>query len=329
MDKKTTRRIIGVLVMIAMVIIVLPLLVNGKPGLSSLPMAEVKAPPFPELQNETDPIPASMIAKNNAAKTVITSTGTKHAIKTETSFAASPLVTTALEAKEQIDKAQQAAISDDPKVSVPTAMADEKVYRIDSKGVVTPATEQGTIVKMAAAIMGASKKAPEVAAPAKVEAKAELKSKAKIEAKPEVKVEANVEAKSVKADLKPAAKATPATATVTSAPVTAKAAAVLTEKAPTVTATAKTTADNVDNLKQPAWAVQLGAFKSKDNAMRLANQLRQKGYKAFTRDVKRNNLTLVFVGPELKEALASTLVSRIQHDVKMHGVIVSYKPLEA
>jgi cell division septation protein DedD len=50
MDKKMTRRIIGVLVMIALVIIVLPLVISGRTT-AALQTAEVKAPPFPEPQN--------------------------------------------------------------------------------------------------------------------------------------------------------------------------------------------------------------------------------------------------------------------------------------
>jgi cell division septation protein DedD len=67
MDKKMTRRIIGVLVMIALVIIVLPLIINGRPAQTALQTADVKAPPFPEPQNETDPIPTTMIVKSNPA----------------------------------------------------------------------------------------------------------------------------------------------------------------------------------------------------------------------------------------------------------------------
>ena len=277
MDKKTTRRIIGALVMIALVIIALPLLVNGRAGLSaSLQTAEVKAPPFPEPQNETDPIPATMVAKNDTAaateKNVPVTYDTSDVPVTP--FPTTPVITTALEAKAEIDKAQEEIVSREPKVGSPLATASDSVLVIDEQGTATQDSARETL---AASVVGNT-------IPVNT-------------AKPVVKTVA----KKVAAVKKPHV----------SAPVSAK-----------------TMADNLNNLKKTAWVVQLGSFKSKDNAIRLTNVLRAKGYKAFIHDTKRNGLTCVYVGPEFKQMLASTLVSRIQQDVKMHGIIVTYKPLE-
>ncbi|MDR3478687.1 MAG: SPOR domain-containing protein [Gammaproteobacteria bacterium] len=51
MEKTMTRRIIGVLVVFALVIIMLPLLFNTNVAQSPLQTSEIKAPPFPDQQN--------------------------------------------------------------------------------------------------------------------------------------------------------------------------------------------------------------------------------------------------------------------------------------
>jgi DedD protein len=84
----------------------------------------------------------------------------------------------------------------------------------------------------------------------------------------------------------------------------------------------------IELLKKSAWVVQLGSFKSKLNAERLTNALRAKGYKAFTFETKSNGQTRVYIGPEFKQSSATTIASRVQSDMKMHGIVLSYKPLE-
>jgi DedD protein len=54
MEKKATRRIIGILVIVALVIILLPLF-NTTESQANLQTAEIKAPPFPDSQNENSP----------------------------------------------------------------------------------------------------------------------------------------------------------------------------------------------------------------------------------------------------------------------------------
>lgn len=88
------------------------------------------------------------------------------------------------------------------------------------------------------------------------------------------------------------------------------------------------TQEEINQVKQSAWVVQLGSFRSKVNAERLTNSLRAKGYKAFTYETKSNGQTRVYVGPQFKQASAATIASKIETDMKMHGIVVSFKPLE-
>jgi DedD protein len=74
--------------------------------------------------------------------------------------------------------------------------------------------------------------------------------------------------------------------------------------------------------------IQLGSFKDKNNAERLTNSLRAKGYKAFTFETKSNGQTRVYVGPEVKQVAASTLASKIAQEMSLQGIVLAYKPLE-
>ncbi|TAK79323.1 MAG: hypothetical protein EPO11_00170 [Gammaproteobacteria bacterium] len=83
------------------------------------------------------------------------------------------------------------------------------------------------------------------------------------------------------------------------------------------------------SLKNPAWVIQIGSFKNKTNALRLVNQLRASGYRAFIQQVSTSlgNNTRVFVGPEAKFASAHALANQLESTMRIHGIIISYKPL--
>lgn len=84
-------------------------------------------------------------------------------------------------------------------------------------------------------------------------------------------------------------------------------------------------------LNSTAWVVQMGNFKDKNNARRLADKLRLSGYKAFTKEIKAasgNIHTRVYIGPEFQRAQALHLAKKVAEETKMQGIVVSIKPLE-
>lgn len=84
------------------------------------------------------------------------------------------------------------------------------------------------------------------------------------------------------------------------------------------------------NSKQPAWVVQMGSFKDKSNATRMAQQLKTSGFKVFTREVKSssgNVRTRVYIGPEFKQASAQQLSTKIQRQTKLQGYVIPYKSI--
>jgi cell division septation protein DedD len=82
--------------------------------------------------------------------------------------------------------------------------------------------------------------------------------------------------------------------------------------------------ENLSALRKTVWAVQVGSFKNKDNALRLTKTLQAKGYKAFMRPTKSKQLTSVYVGPELKHGAAAVLAERINGEVNIRGMVVTY-----
>jgi DedD protein len=78
-------------------------------------------------------------------------------------------------------------------------------------------------------------------------------------------------------------------------------------------------------LKSSAWVIQLGSYKNKASALRLVNRLRASGYNAFIQQASAE--TSVYVGPENKEAIARSIATRLESEMKIQGFVISYKPL--
>lgn len=272
MERKSTQRIIGVLVVLALVIILLPLLFGKNEMLTQA--AVIKAPPFPDQQqtventtNTTEPvvqdgvqISSSMAAQMN---------GDTVEIPVDVA-APSPPVST----NPEIAAAANVA----PAVTPPT-MPEESV-NTTAKPVVIE-NDKNTVV------LGATASSNEVSIP-----------------KTDNVIEEKVADVAQVMEPKPVVKHP--------------------KKSPAKTH-AMSHSISPATLKK-GWVVQMGSFKVKENATRLADKLRAAGYKAFTREGKSS--TRVYVGPEAKQASAVNLSNQIQQRMNIQGVIVSFKPLE-
>jgi DedD protein len=66
----------------------------------------------------------------------------------------------------------------------------------------------------------------------------------------------------------------------------------------------------------PAWAVQLGAFSTRDKAEGLVSDLRRRGYAAFVLEYRAGGKLLhrVRVGPEQDRARADAIAERLRKD---------------
>jgi len=71
------------------------------------------------------------------------------------------------------------------------------------------------------------------------------------------------------------------------------------------------------------WTVQLGIFSEQANAKKLVAQLQAKGFNAFTeRSDAQKNLHRVLVGPMADRISANQIVTRLQKQLNMKGIIV-------
>ena len=74
------------------------------------------------------------------------------------------------------------------------------------------------------------------------------------------------------------------------------------------------------------WAVQLGSFSKRQNALVLRNRLRATGYAAFTQTVTsdRGEVIRVFVGPQPTRGHAVSIVEALRQETELEGIVVRY-----
>lgn len=76
-----------------------------------------------------------------------------------------------------------------------------------------------------------------------------------------------------------------------------------------------------------AWTIQLASFTQKNNADQLVKKLRAKGFAAYVHMARsdKGDVSRVYVGPELKKLKASEIAKRLHEEFRMQGVVVEYK----
>lgn len=256
MEKKTTQRIIGILVAVSMVIILLPLLFEKNEAATQT--SSVKAPPFPD--QVTEPAKVAQAAPS-------------------TSFDISP---------EMADKINHNATQF--AANTPKPQPDVKpVEAVVAKG--QPVPVAAPVVKELPPTDSAAPKYSVITDTASA-VKAKMQTKVVTAKKSSIR-NSNKHVKSVMAS--------------------------------------KSDKQSLEKLKKSAWVVQLGSFKNKANARRLADRLRTAGYRAFMRDMKSakgNASTRVYIGPEFKQASAMKISSKLEQQMKLRGMVLTYKPLE-
>lgn len=79
-------------------------------------------------------------------------------------------------------------------------------------------------------------------------------------------------------------------------------------------------------LEEAGWVVQLGVFRHQKNVRELLSQLRDAGYRAFSRPVKTSSgeLTKVFVGPDLEKESLEKALPHLRSLTKLQGRITPF-----
>lgn len=92
---------------------------------------------------------------------------------------------------------------------------------------------------------------------------------------------------------------------------------------PALPAARKTVDAPVPEDPLSAWAVQVGSFSSQDNAERLRDELKKKGYRAFVTRLNDDKRTLyrVRVGPERDRDRADLLARRLKKDGQPTAIV--------
>lgn len=77
-----------------------------------------------------------------------------------------------------------------------------------------------------------------------------------------------------------------------------------------------------------AWTVQLGAFKSKSNALGLKSKLIKRSYHAYLTEntAKGKTVYRVYVGPEIRKNRAVDIQQALKKEFKLDGIVKPYKP---
>lgn len=292
MERKTTQRIIGVLVVVALVIVLLPLLFNGNSSLSNQ-TSEVKAPPFPDQSAS----PQASAVSSTPADTITNPSPTASptaSLATDTSAAAAPTL------------ADNNTLTPPPVGGTPpNGLAPEPAPN-------TMPTTPNTTPPMPNTVTPAPNTVPATPAPEATTPTAEP-----------TKTSDTTQSLNVPAMTNSETVATPTPETTAPEEATKQSVKVKVHRSPKHFAQKP---QELNNLKNAAWVVQMGSFKNKINAIRLTNRLRAQGYKAFTRETKSS--MRVYVGPEVKQASAASLANKIEQQLNMHGIVVSFKPLE-
>lgn len=74
------------------------------------------------------------------------------------------------------------------------------------------------------------------------------------------------------------------------------------------------------------YAVQVGSFASRDNAIRLSEQLADQGFEAFLYEEQSGGRPIwrVRVGPEPERSMAEEMLARLRQEARLEGIVVSH-----
>lgn len=93
----------------------------------------------------------------------------------------------------------------------------------------------------------------------------------------------------------------------------------------------ETIVGNSDDDKKPAiketvWAVQVGSFNNRKNALGLKAKLQKKKYPAFVERIMKNNKPVyrVRVGPEISQKKAQAVKLKLKKEFKLDGLVVKH-----
>ncbi len=90
--------------------------------------------------------------------------------------------------------------------------------------------------------------------------------------------------------------------------------------------TSKTEKETKSAIKKTVWAVQVGSFSKKSNALGLKEKLRKKKIHAFVERITKDNKAVyrVRVGPEISRDKAIVLKKKLHKEFNLSGLVVKH-----
>lgn len=300
MEQKTTQRIIGFFILIALVIVALPLVFSK----SETPLAEKTSLPEQSV-NQAQPVQSAAVNGADAQPVAqLADTDTQNAAQAQpiaTPPATEAAVPNSTTAQTAIPVTGQPSQNPDAAEPVITQEMASKINKDAESCVLVPPNVIGENTPSQPTTEPQQKIVTAENSMAKQQPLSQLQPQPQPQLQPQsepVQVAANPvpaaekpKLHSVKKAIKPIAKKTPAPSHA--------------------------------NAKM-AWAVQMGNFKNKQNVTRLVARLHAAGFKTFTRVVDNGQATKVYVGPESQQAAASALAKKVEQRVQMKGIVTSY-----
>lgn len=75
-----------------------------------------------------------------------------------------------------------------------------------------------------------------------------------------------------------------------------------------------------------AWVIQLGAFSKEESVTRLVEQLKQRGYAAYSEKSASGKITRLLVGPDTSQAELQKQLEPLKELTGLDGKVMTYKP---
>jgi cell division septation protein DedD len=311
MDRKVKHRILGFFVVVAVIVILLPFFQSGKDVKSQATL--IKAPPFPD-QTQQISTPAPNTTVDEAADSV--EQATTPAVDPAT---AAPTPTKPTDTNNRSDNH-----TTNTEPMIPAPQAADNAIQLQSDDVIT-----NTIQPVSSTDDSATS---DTSSQADIDGMQAQTAKVSMEAPSLAPTSHEITQNTVLANHSQKKSKHPmATSKIKNAVhrTNTPAASTHTKMHSAANSISSFTNEDLFKEKNPVWVIQLGSFKNKTNALRLVNQLRANGYRAFIQQVNstEGNSTRVYVGPETKQTAARALAGELESQLHVRGIVISYQPL--
>ena len=305
MDLSLKQRLLGAVVLIALAVIIVPMLLSGPAPQQSSETVNLAIPPAPDREFQNRVLPVDPAAKNDATTTpaapAVVANAPLATVETPPRPAEIPQPTVAIPEAATASEPKPAAAAPTPKAESPKPAANE------------PGRAANGRFYVHLGVYAASKNADDLVASLKQGGFPAFAEASEYQGKPAERVrvgpyEDRAAAEAARLRIKQVKPSVPGS---------------VLQLADDAKADAPASA--LPASRAGGWAVQLGAFKTVDEANKLRDRLKGAGFVAFVdkADTGSGTLWRVRAGPETDRGNADKLKGRIKEKLKVEGMVVT------